>query len=250
VRTASPATLVGRGARARRAAARQAVEGRPARSVRVHVVTAARRAAGGTTASVGRMPHRATSAGQGARSPPRTYPAPHGRPPTLARARTLLLPPAPRDPELAARWRSLPFERRRALALSAVRGGRRRPATDHGRRARPGPRRGPGRHRVAAAGRGAGARLVGADDGVGVRAQHLPDGRDPLAAGRPGARRPRVGAGRGGRATAGSVARPDRDPAGDPTTPSRSGGGPPAARQSATSSSRAPNTSRAAWSTR
>jgi hypothetical protein len=34
----------------------------------------------------------------------------------------LLLPPAPRDPELAARWRSLPFERRRALALHAVRG--------------------------------------------------------------------------------------------------------------------------------
>jgi hypothetical protein len=45
-----------------------------------------------------------------------------------ARRRTLvperlLLPPAPRDPELAARWRSLPFERRRALALVAVRGG-------------------------------------------------------------------------------------------------------------------------------
>jgi hypothetical protein len=35
----------------------------------------------------------------------------------------LLLPPAPRDPDLAARWRSLPFERRRALALHAVRGG-------------------------------------------------------------------------------------------------------------------------------
>jgi hypothetical protein len=43
----------------------------------------------------------------------------------------LLLPPAPRDPELAARWRSLPFERRRALALTAVRGGTPTAGTDH-----------------------------------------------------------------------------------------------------------------------
>jgi hypothetical protein len=45
-----------------------------------------------------------------------------------ARRRTLvperlLLPPAPRDPELAARWRSLPFEDRRAHAHAALGGG-------------------------------------------------------------------------------------------------------------------------------
>jgi hypothetical protein len=40
----------------------------------------------------------------------------------------VLLPPAPRDPDLAARWAALPFERRRRLALSALRGTA--PATD------------------------------------------------------------------------------------------------------------------------
>ena len=34
----------------------------------------------------------------------------------------LLLPPAPRDPDLAARWRGLDFERRRALAVASTRG--------------------------------------------------------------------------------------------------------------------------------
>jgi hypothetical protein len=34
----------------------------------------------------------------------------------------VLLPPAPRDPDLAARWAALPFERRRRLALTALRG--------------------------------------------------------------------------------------------------------------------------------
>jgi hypothetical protein len=44
-----------------------------------------------------------------------------------ARRRTLvperlLLPPAPRDPELAARWVELPFDERRRLALAATGG--------------------------------------------------------------------------------------------------------------------------------
>jgi hypothetical protein len=34
----------------------------------------------------------------------------------------LLLPPRPRDPDLAARWAALPFERRRRLAVAALRG--------------------------------------------------------------------------------------------------------------------------------
>jgi hypothetical protein len=34
----------------------------------------------------------------------------------------VLLPPAPRAPDLAARWAALPFERRRRLALTALRG--------------------------------------------------------------------------------------------------------------------------------
>lgn len=36
----------------------------------------------------------------------------------------LLLPPAPREPELAERWRRLPFERRRALGHASVRADR------------------------------------------------------------------------------------------------------------------------------
>jgi hypothetical protein len=34
----------------------------------------------------------------------------------------VLLPPAPREPDLATRWAALPFERRRRLALTALRG--------------------------------------------------------------------------------------------------------------------------------
>jgi hypothetical protein len=34
----------------------------------------------------------------------------------------VLLPPAPRDPDLAARWATLPFARRRQLAVAALRG--------------------------------------------------------------------------------------------------------------------------------
>lgn len=34
----------------------------------------------------------------------------------------LLLPPAPRDPDLASRWASLPFERRRRLGQASLRG--------------------------------------------------------------------------------------------------------------------------------
>jgi hypothetical protein len=44
----------------------------------------------------------------------------------------LLLPPSPRDPQLAARWEQLSFEHRRALALASTRTGRGARATAAG----------------------------------------------------------------------------------------------------------------------
>ena len=124
-------------AQARRAAARQAVEGRPARSVRMHVVVAARAARWETTGEVRmRAPCQAAVrvATRHRGGDPIRVQGHHGaddRPPTLrrmdARRRTLvperlLLPPAPREPDLAARWGELPFDERRRLALAATGG--------------------------------------------------------------------------------------------------------------------------------
>jgi hypothetical protein len=49
----------------------------------------------------------------------------HRTPSTRRRAvpERLLLPPAPREPELAARWAALPFERRRRLGQASLRPG-------------------------------------------------------------------------------------------------------------------------------
>lgn len=50
----------------------------------------------------------------------------HRSPPPAARRRALpdrlLLPPAPREPELASNWAEMPFERRRRLGHASLRG--------------------------------------------------------------------------------------------------------------------------------